>query len=91
MKIFLDADYGCHPENDGTLREAETEFFDGKCGEFMEGYRFVPAGETWTREDGKVFRGEMTAPMTDYRMLEAAQTRAELADALEALATLGVK
>lgn len=73
MKIFLDSDYKCHIQNDGTMREIETGFFGGKCTEYIEGYRFVPSGETWTREDGEVFRGEMIAPWKDYSSLEMAQ------------------
>lgn len=45
MKIFIDVDYKCHVSDDGTRREAETEFFDGKCRQFIEGYSYVPGGE----------------------------------------------
>ena len=57
MIIYLDADFKCHLENDGTMREVETSFFDGKCKTFIEGYRYVPVGEKWTREDGTEFPG----------------------------------
>lgn len=80
MTIYIDGDFKCHTQNDGAMREVETDFFDGKCTEFIEGYRFVPDGETWTREDGEVFTGEMVAPWIDYLILEAAQnayTRAQ--------------
>lgn len=59
-------------------------FFDGKCTAYIEGYRFVPAGESWTREDGQIFAGEMIAPAEDIRILEAAQGAYE--EALAALA-----
>ena len=55
----------------------ETEAFDGKCAAYIEGYRVVPAGESWTREDGVVFRGEMVAPWKDWRELDAAQREYE--------------
>ncbi|MEI3101013.1 MAG: hypothetical protein V8T45_04130 [Oscillospiraceae bacterium] len=47
------------------------------------------------REDGTIFYGEMIAPAEDVRLLEAAQTayeqaQAENADALAALDVLGV-
>ena len=51
----------------------ETDFFNGKCDKFIEGYRFVPAGESWTRKDGKVFYGEMITPWKPYSELNAAQ------------------
>lgn len=73
MKIYLDSDYKCHVRNDGTRQEIETGFFNGKCAEYIEGYRFVPSGETWTREDGEVFTGEMVSPWKDYEQLAAYQ------------------
>ena len=73
----------------------ETDYFDGKCAEFVEGYRFVPAGESWTRKDGAVFHGEMVAPAADYALLRRFQDQheADMAaskDMAEALAILGV-
>lgn len=52
MRIYIDSDYRCHPTDDGTRRPIETEYFDGKCRVYVEGHRFVPEGESWTREDG---------------------------------------
>lgn len=77
MKIYIDLDFKCHASNDGTMREVQTDFFDGKCREFIEGYRFVPAGESWTREDGEVFHGEMVSPWKNYEDLDAAQREYE--------------
>lgn len=71
--IYLDNDYKCHVENDGTLTPAKTNAFDGKCDTYVEGYRFVPAGESWTRSDGVVFTGEMIAPWKSWDELDAAQ------------------
>lgn len=71
--IYIDSDYKCHVSNDGTMTVVETDFFDGKCDGFVEGYRFVPNGESWTRSDGVVFEGEMVAPRKDYAELESAQ------------------
>ena len=91
MKIYIDSDFKCHVSDDGTMTTVETDFFDGKCDTFIEGYRFVPVGESWTREDGKVFRGEMIAPWKPYKELDAAQRKYErekLADAENALAIL---
>lgn len=92
MKIYIDSQYRCHSTNqDGNLREVETDFFDGKCIAFIEGYRFVPAGETWTRSDGIVFSGKMITPWKPYDELDAVQREYEqekLADAEAALAIL---
>ena len=68
----------------------ETDAFDGKCRQYIEGYRFVPAGETWTREDGQVFHGEMIAPWRDYELLAEFQAlyEEEQAKAVEEIAAL---
>ena len=71
--IYIDSDFKCHATDNGTMTAAETDFFDGKCDVFIEGYRFVPAGATWTRPDGTTFTGKMIAPWKDWLELDAAQ------------------
>lgn len=91
--IYIDSDFKCHISNDGTMAEIQTDFFDGKCDSYIEGYRFVPTGESWTREDGEIFRGEMIAPWKDYHVLDGVQRAYELgllAEYTEALRTVGV-
>ena len=84
MKIYIDSEYLCHTTNpDGTFLEVETPFLDGKCTTFIEGYRIVPSGYSWTRSDGTVFHGEMIAPFKPYDQLAAAQAQYE-ADMAEA-------
>ena len=75
--IYIDLEFKCHTVNDGTMTAVETSFFDGKCDSFIEGYRFVPFGKSWTRSDGVVFHGEMIAPWKPYSELVAAQTQYE--------------
>lgn len=77
MKIYIDSEYKCHTANDGTLTAVETDFFDGKCSAFIEGHRFVPAGQIWIREDGEAFAGEMVAPWKDNSILAAYQRQYE--------------
>ena len=95
MRIYIDSDFKCHVTNpDGVYTAVETDVFDGKCDAYIEGYRFIPAGENWTRSDGEVFTGEMAAAWKDWRELDKAQRdyeREQLADALAALAILGVR
>lgn len=91
MLVYIDSDFKCHVSNDGTWTAVETDFFNGKCDAFIEGYRFVPDGKSWMREDGETFTGEMIAPWRDYEELEQAQRNYEqekLADAENALAIL---
>ena len=73
MTIYIDSDYKCHVSAAEGRRAVETEFFNGKCPELIESYRFVPEGETWTREDGEVFKGEMVTPWKDLGNAYAAQ------------------
>ena len=77
MTIYIDNDYKCHVADDGTMTAVETNAFDGKCAEYIEGYRLVPAGETWTRDDGALFSGEMIAPWKPWNELDAAQREYE--------------
>ena len=93
MTVYIDSEFRCHVNQADGLTAAETDLFDGKCTAFVEGYRFVPAGQTWTREDGKVFSGEMAAPWKPFSELDAAQReyeREQLADMQNALELLGV-
>ena len=81
MTIYIDRDYKCHVTDDGTRRAVETDFFTGRCTEFIEGYRFVPSGETWTRKDGQTFKGEMIAPCRDYSQILEIQSAVDRAQA----------
>lgn len=97
-KIYLDSSYRCHVTNDGTMAPVETDAFDGYCDEYIEGYRYIPAGATWARPDGVVFTGEMISPATDWAALDAAQRAyeheqylvlsAENAELVEAMAAM---
>lgn len=94
MAVYIDQEFKCHTTNpDGVYREVESIIFEGKCDAFIEGYRFVPEGESWTREDGTVFRGEMASPWKPFSELDAAQRqyeRDQAADMQAALELLGV-
>ena len=77
MRIYIDNDYKCHATSAEGRRAMETSAFDGMCAAYIEGYRFVPAGETWVREDGAEFTGEMIAPWKPWETLDAAQREYE--------------
>lgn len=95
MKIYIDSDFKCYTTNTKeSLREFETDFFDGKSSEFIEGFRFIPGGESWTRSDGVVFDGEMISPWKDWEELNAAQQtyeKQQLTEYIEYLKILGVE
>lgn len=71
--VYIDAEFKCHTSGDGVMTAVETDIFDGKCDAYIEGYRFVPSGYTWTRDAGTVFTGEMIAPWKDWKELDDAQ------------------
>lgn len=74
MTIYIDDDYKCYVSAADGRRAVETDFFNGKCDEWIESYRFVPAGETWVQEDnGVMFRGEMVTPWKDLSEAYVAQ------------------
>lgn len=75
--IYLDSDFKCHVSNDGTMTAVETDAFGGKCDAYIEATRFVPMGETWVREDGVAFNGEMCTPWKDADERENAQREYE--------------
>lgn len=84
MTIYIDSDFKCHAATADGLTAVETDYFDGKCQAYIEGYRFVPAGQTWTRPDGVTFQGEMVCPWKPWRELDSAQ-RAYEQEQLESL------
>lgn len=93
MTVYIDSDFKCHLSSADGLTAVETDFFDGKCPEYIEGYRLVPEGQVWTREDGTVFRGLMIASCKPWNELDKAQLeyeRQKLAEYEEALKIVGV-
>lgn len=77
MTIYIDSDFKCHSATADGLTEVETAFFDGKAPEVVEGYRYVPAGSVWVRDDGAEFLGEMVSPWKPWDELDAVQREYE--------------
>lgn len=76
MKFFIDDKYQCYTTNpDGTFREVEDPFFDGKCKTFVEGFRCIPPDESYVGEDGVEYRG--ITPLKDFAELDVAQREYE--------------
>lgn len=83
MKIYIDSDFKCHTQPGEGLREFETRFFSNVPDAYVEGYRYVPSGETWVRktptydinhevvgESETEFMGEMVAPWKPWDELD---------------------
>lgn len=78
--IYIDSEFKCHTSNDGTMTAVETDFFDGWCDAFVEGYCFRPTEN-----------GNYIYPWKPYEELDAAQREYErqmLADYESALAEI---
>lgn len=89
MKTYIDNECKCHTANqDGNFREFDIEFFNGKCQTFIEGHRYCPNGECYTRDDGEVFYGEMITPWKSYDELDAAQREYEREQLEESVAKI---
>ena len=74
MTIYLDKDFHCYiTENSNTIQSIETDIFNGKCAAYIEGYQYIPEGQSWTRNDGMVFTGEMISPIKNYSIIESVQ------------------
>lgn len=95
MKIYIDINDGfkCYGSPADGLHEVEESLFDGKCPEFIEGYRCKPVGYTWTDGHGNVYdeNCKVLAPWKNNTELEKAQLEYDLADADNALRTLGAE
>lgn len=90
MVIYIDKDNKCYTAEAEGLRAFDVPFFDDKCEEFVTSYIYIPDDEKLTRADGEEFEGEAKFPFVDYRDIEVAQLRYELADREAALNLLGV-
>ena len=71
--IYIDSDFHCYASDGDGRRKIDTDAFDRKCPAYIEGYRYVPPGERWVREDGVAFQGEMITPWKPWEELDAAQ------------------
>lgn len=75
--VYLDSGFICHlhPVENSTVYE--TDFFDDKCDAFIEGYRIIPEGQSWVRNDGVSFSGPMISPAVSYKSLALKQEQYE--------------
>lgn len=73
MTIYIDAEFKCYTNPAPGLREFEEPFFDGAAPDFVEGYRYIPRGESWTDSSGNIYEGRTFFPWRDSQQLDAAQ------------------
>lgn len=77
MTIYINSDYRCYTQPGEGLRAVACDWADGKCAAYIEGMRYIPQGETWTRADGAVFTGEAVCAAQDAAALLAVQAAYE--------------
>ena len=80
MKIYIDDESKCHILNDGTMTAIETDFFNGKCSDYIEGHCFEIKENSCTIYAWKPY-SELDAAQREYE-------KEKLADAENALAIL---
>nr|DAI27773.1 MAG TPA: hypothetical protein [Caudoviricetes sp.] len=98
MKIYIDDEFKCHTQAADDRTAVETDFFDGMCSAYIEGYRYIPTGKVWKAIDGTVYPGEMITPWKPWAELDAAQRayereqvqslKAQNAELLDAMAAM---
>ena len=79
--IYIDSDYRCHVTNDGTMTAVETDFFDGKCDTFVEGYCYDTRNGYVQIYPVKPF-GELDAAQREYERKMLEEYEAALAESV---------
>ena len=79
--IYIDSDYRCHPVNDGTMTAVETDFFNGKCDTFIEGYCYDTRNGYVQIYPVKPF-GELDAAQREYERKLLEEYEAALAESV---------
>lgn len=91
MKIYIDSKYHCHTTNpDNTFREVETDFFDGKCQMFIEGYCYNDSKGYVQVYPWKPYF-ELDTAQREYERQLLSQYKAQNEEYKEALQTLNVE
>ena len=79
--IYVDSDYRCHVTNDGTMTAVETDFFDGKCDTFVEGYCYDTRNGYVQIYPVKPF-SELDATQREYERILLEEYEAALAESV---------
>lgn len=79
--IYVDSDFKCHVADDGTMTAVETDFFDGKCDTFVEGYCYDTRNGYVQIYPVKPF-GELDAAQREYERKLLEEYEAALAESV---------
>jgi hypothetical protein len=88
--IYLDSNFMCYAKPAEGRQAVETDAFDNLCAAALECYRYIPAGQAWTRPDGQVLHGPFIQPHTPTEVIDGIQRQYEADEAahLEELGAL---
>lgn len=87
--IYIDSDFMCHLEDDGTMIEIQTDVFDSIVNDAIPYYRYIPQGYKWTDPQGRVLNG-IFIQATNSIKIEHIIQQAYIMDMQNALEILGV-
>ena len=77
--IYIDSNFKCHMADDGTMTVVETDFFDGKCDVFIEGYCYEDIGNGVSIYLWKPY-AELDNAQREYERQLLSEYKAELAE-----------
>lgn len=82
MRVYVDAEHRCHIANPySTYRAVETEFFDGKCATFIEGYCYKEEATGVVIYPWKLY-SELDAAQREYERQLLAEYESALANSI---------
>ena len=73
MIVYLGTDCKVYTTLAEDRVEIEDTFFDNKCANLVESYRYIPIGKTWVDKGGREFAGPMIAPWRDIHQYDVEQ------------------
>ena len=68
--IYLDSNYMCHINNNGTRQKIVTDVFDSMCEKAIECYRFIPEGQVWKKTKAITLRGPFIQAVAESNLIQ---------------------
>lgn len=81
--IYIDEEYMCHVENDGTMTAYELPYFDNMCDQVIESHMYIPQGETYEYK-GQILIGEHIQAVFPSSVINTVQQQANIVKEEEA-------
>ena len=68
--IYLDSNYMCHIDDNGTRQKIVTDVFDSMCEKAIECYRFIPEGQIWEKSKTSILHGPFIQAVTESSSIQ---------------------